>query len=535
MRKELNKIRISNCYIHYLIVTVLFMLAFIFGKNMNVLTPEQQKLQEQSYVQRKMALGVYNVSIDQRGYRIDNKVFVKNGQCGRVFFGLKNTSAYDDSSNILSGSPNIQIRLSNDFDQSQALGSYEIKSNRFVQTEEVNFCADADYSDLVFRKDENSQYSSFEISNISFYPLSLGKHNFDNLESSVLGNSDFSEVIYRSQIDLKSATKPFRFTRKNQMIGQTFVADSESISGVDMKLEFTGVGGVGSYFLELREVIDQNGKSELSSDRIAYYMFNKDSVDQELNLGENIYHIPLAGQLERGKTYYIGVNNNAVKFNILNTLKIYGGSADNNGNIITSVKGKSSEKSGSLYLKAYGADYVQVGGEKVLTGAKILDSGDGTGLYFYEQRGNFSDYLDIDQLISKNKSSIFYDNFQKGISAKDEGDNAFTYKINTVYPFNKIKIEAGQPGGEFTDSLIFYSFDNTNWTEIKNDWNKEDSLFLADNNKFQELIQGDGKIKTVFVKVTYDKDDVKEKATSATQIHLFGLKNLKILAELKIK
>jgi len=301
-----------------------------------------------------------------------------------------------------------------------------------------------------------------------------------------------------------------------------------------MKLEFTGSGEIGNYYLELREVNNQNGKVILSPDRIAYFGFDKNSAERDLKIKEGIYHIPLAAYIEKGKTYFIGINNTEVRFNILNTLKIYGGNADSGEKIVSSVKGKTSEKSGSLYLKVYGVDYIKAGDEKVLTGAKILDNGDGTGSYSYGQGGSFSDYLDLEQVISKENSSIFYDNIQGGISGKDEDDNAFVYKINTTYPFAKLNIEAGQPGGEFTNSLVYYSFDNKNWQEIKNDYDKEDALFSADKNKFQKLLQGDGKTKTIYIKVTYDKEDAQEKNASAVPVRLFGLKNLKVVAEIRI-
>ena len=190
------------------------------------------------------------------------------------------------------------------------------------------------------------------------------------------------------------------------------------------------------------------------------------------------------------------------------------------------------DESGSIYLKAYGADYIKASGGKVLTGVKVLDNGDGTGLYIYEQKGNFSDYFDSEKSITKEDKSynIFYDNVQLGVTGKNIDDNAFVYKINTLYPFTEIKIEASQPGGEFTDSLLYYSFDNSNWQEIKSDWSKsKDAFLLGGNDKFQELLQGDGKTKVVYIKVTYDKDDAKIKS-----IPLFGLKNLKVMAKLKL-
>lgn len=511
----------------YLLVLVLFVVAYIFGKNMNVLTPEQQQLQNQANAWQKKISGVYSIPAGQNEYKLENIILVKRSQCGRLFFDLKSLTL----DGLTPENSNIKVHLSNDFDQSQELGSYEIENDWLVRNEEIYFCASYDYQDLIFRKDENNQNTSYEISNVAFYPITIDKHDFSGLLAPIIGNTDFSKVIYQSGLENKDANGVIKFTRRNQKIGQTFMANSDVISGVDMKLEFVGTGGIGNYFLELREAIDRNGKLELSSDRIAYYMFNKDSAERDLKIEEGIYHIPLTAQLERGRTYYIGINNEAVKFNILNTLKIYSGIGNSEaGKLINSVGGKTSEKSGSLYLKAYGAYYLKIGDEKVLTGVRILDNGDETGQYVYKQKGNFSDYLDLDQLISKDNSSVFYDNVQAGVSAEAEDDNAFIYKIDTIHPFLKVKIEAEQPGGEFTNSLVYYSYDNMQWQEIKNDLDKDELAEKGNKNKFQELVQGDGKQKTIYIKVTYDKDDAQEKT-----VHLFDLKNLTVIAELKLK
>lgn len=527
MLKKLNRYH----YKRYFLVLVLFVLAFVFGKNMDVLTPEQKQSQDQIYAQQKITSGIYAVSVDQNKYELKKLFSIKSGQCGRLFFALKNLPPNDSLTNSFAENPNVQILLSNDFDQNQELGFYEIKSDRFAQNEEIDFCADSDYQNLLFEKDENSQDSSFEISDVAFYPLAIEKRDFTGLMTPIEGNTNFSNVIYQSSFSFKDANKAFKFSRKNQKIGQAFVADSDMISGADSKMEFTGTGGIGNYYLDLREIEEQNGKIRLSSDRVAYFGFNKDNAEKNLKIGGGVYHIPLAAHLEKGKTYFIGISNEGVKFNILNTLKIYGNDAGSGEKIVSSIRGKISEKPGGLYLKIYGTDYVKVADDKVLTGAKILDNGDGTGLYVYEQKGSFSDYFDLDQLITKGNSNIFYDNVQSGISAKDEDDNAFVYKINTLHPFTLAKIEAGQPGGEFTDSLVYYSFDNNNWQEIKSDRDKStDAPLQEDKDKFQELIQGDGETKTIYIKVTYDKEDAKEKS-----IHLFGLKNLKISAKLKFQ
>lgn len=516
-------------YNQYLIIFIIFVMAFVFGKNMDTLTPEQKQLQKETIAQRKIDEGFYSVATQQKQYLLNNFFSIKKGQCGRLFFDLKDIFSNDSSINFPLKNPNVKIYLSNNFNQTQELGTYQIMSERFAQNEKVEFCANADYSDLLFQKAEDSMESSFEISNVSFYSLSFGKRDFNNTLPSIVGNTNFRKTIFQSTISAEEATMASKFTRNNQMIGQTFVANSDAISGVDLKLEFIGVGGIGNYYLDLREVISQNGKITLSSNRMAYFCFDKDSADRDLKVHEGIYHIPLAANLEAGKSYFIGINNEGVKFNLLNTLNVYGNRiGSDQTKSITSINNKVSNQEGQLFLNIYGVDYIKIGNEKILTGTKILDNGDGTGQYLYEQRGDFSDYLDL--YLATPNSNIFYDSVQEGISGRVMDESTFIYKIDTIYPFLKMKIEAQQPGGDFIDSLVYYSFDNINWNEIKSDWTKENTLLQGDKNKFQNLLQGDGQMKVVYIKVAYNKNEGKEKP-----VQLFGLKKLKVFAQLSLR
>lgn len=514
-------------YKRYLLVLVLFMLAFVFGKNMNVLSPQQQQLQDQADAQKKITSGIYDVTVDQNHSEIKNIFIVKNGQCGRLIFSLRNIPVSDSPSD----SQKIKVLLSNDFDQNQEIGSYKLMNDQFFQNEEADFCADSDYQNLLFVKDEANQKSSFEISDLAFYPLAMSKNNFNDLVPSINGNSDFSKIIFSNGSDPKYATAIFKFTRSNQMIGQTFVASANTISGVDLKMEFTGVGGIGNYSLELREINDQNGRVQLLPDRIGYFYFDKKNADKNLKIENGIYHIPLAAHMEIGKSYFIGVSNQSVDFNVLNTLNIYYNAAnDGSGKMTSFVKGKSSEIADGLYIKVYGVEYQKFNGEKILTGARILDNGDGYGLYIYKQKGNFSDYLDLEQAVVKDdkKYNIFYDSVYSGVSAKAEDGNSLIYKINTIYPFSEMKIEAEQPSGTFIDSLVYFSFDSENWQEMN--VNAIVSGTSGGQNKFEKIIQGNVKYRTVYVKVTCDKDKI-----SGQSVQYFGLKNLKVVAKLKIK
>lgn len=523
----------SYFYIRYVIIFVLFVLVFVFGKNMNVLSPEQERSQNETYAQQKIILGIYDVPANESIFEIKNLYSVKKGQCGRLFFSLKKLSSNNNSIETVDENSKLKISLSNNFGSTRGINTYEVKSDKFVQNERADFCADDDYQNLLLEKDLIDQGDVFEISKIGFYPLAAKKHDLNNLIDPIVGNTDFSKIIYQSGLEINSANIPYKFTRHNQLIGQTFVADSDTIiSGVDMKMGFIGVGGVGSYSLELREAEEKNGNVQPSQVSIASFQFNKESAKKELLIGNDIYHIPLASHLVKGKKYFLGVNNGAVKFNLINTLQIYGGSSDSREQVYTLIGGKSNGQTGHLFLRAYGGDYVKIEGEKVLTNSKILDDGYGSGYYIYSQKGDFSDFLDIFESSDSytGQNDVFYDNINRSISASDRNDTYFTYKFNTVRPFNRMSVSLEQPGGAFTDSEISYSFDNKNWQTIKMETNEADDSIQT--NTFKSVIKGDGNNKNVYIKVSYNKESQKKNQYQKNKVNLFGVKNIFVEAEI---
>jgi len=525
---KLSKLHLGR----YLLVLFLFLIAYSVGRN-----PENPRFAQGSPQGEKGALrgvgsAIYNFPTDQNKLELKGLFSMKKNQCGRLFFSLKNISTEDKLGTLIHKKTRAKVYLSDEFDQSQEIKQIELQDDGDLQNNEIELCANADYQNLLFKKEQDNEVGAFEISNLVFYPLSIKKHNFNNLISPIVGNTDFSNVVYRSMFGADDANSVFKFTRKNQIIGQIFIANADSISGVDLKLRFIRSGGSGHYLLDLKEVSNRDGRIQLVPDRIAYYYFDKKNIEQYLDTEKGVYHIPLAARLEIGKTYFIGINNEAVKFNYFNTLEIYGRSDSSNEEIIFSINDKTRKKRSALYFQVYGTDYTRMLGEKVLTGAKILDNGDGTGQYIYEQRGEFSDYLDLEQTtaIENEIYNIFYDNVVGGVSGRARGDNKFVYKINTIYPFTIMKIEADQPGGGFTNSLVYYSFNNNDWLEIQSDSYKLVDVLPEEENSFQELILGDGKTKTVYIKVTYDKN-----STGNKNIQLFGLRNLRITANLNLE
>ena len=190
---------------------------------------------------------------------------------------------------------------------------------------------------------------------------------------------------------------------------------------------------------------------------------------------------------------------------------------------------------GSLLFKLYGAEFSDYEGGKIPTGAIIQDIGGGKGLYTYKQNGRFSDFLDISEIggTENDNPGIFYDNSVNGIAGEDNKDTSIIYTFNTVYPFDKFSISADQPGGNYTDSKFYISFDKVNWQEVQMRVDIDSPKIVS--NKFEIITSGDGKQNVIYIKIICDQESKTKKISELNAAKLFGIKNINVEAELRIK
>ena len=166
----------------------------------------------------------------------------------------------------------------------------------------------------------------------------------------------------------------------------------------------------------------------------------------------------------------------------------------------------------------YRSELERINDNAILTGAEIIDLGQGSGTYSYYINNNLTDLLDLFQY----SDDVRFNDYEGVISGSPKNDASYEYRINTFYPFKKLRIKAVQMYKEWYNINIFYSFDQKNWNEIACTGGS-DTVQIFDG-----VISGDGKTsKEIYIKVTYDKSDSKE-------IELFGLRSLEISGDLNM-
>ncbi|MEK9155688.1 MAG: hypothetical protein AAB360_00090 [Patescibacteria group bacterium] len=511
----------------YLLFFLISGLAFLFGKDFNPPRQSEEIMVRQIEELKSAERGTFDIASSVEVITLTREISVRPDQAYRLLFDLEAVPEYDGKA-LPSEMPRVEMTASllSDFGEEQVLGWTQVGLNQGKMITETTFVSRFGATKLKLGKGNLDFPGRLRISNLRSYPLRLDGSSLAGLKPTIVGQSDFNGVIAGAgSVDLN---KEYRFWRKGQRIGQTLRAEADIISQVDLALKFSGSGGGGNYFLELREANDR-GEVDFSRDRKAYYYFNKEQANRLLiDPNRGIYRFPLAARLEAGKLYYIGISNEAANFNYLNILSLKGSRADNYspGEAKVFVRNKPKKASGDIYFKAYGADFIQTQGEPVLTGAIIEDLGGGEGRYTYRTSGSSSDFLDLTDFRQTSDNLVFYDNVQRGISGRIIDKADFTYKFNTLYPYKRFAIRAKPTSNQFTNCLISYSADGQNWQAITV---KKDSAD-ASQQIFSEMITGDGATRTLYLKVTYDPADTMEQ-----KIPLFGLKELTAEAELVIK
>lgn len=512
----------------YLLIFLIFTLVFVYGRNFG---DRESLFSDKSEQLARLSAGVYDLK-NSNELTIERVVNVSPGISYRLFFNL--SAMLNQQGSRKSGEKlAVEVLLGNDLGDEKLLQTYNLSSGEKQLAIENIFSSDNYYQYLKIRKIDPDYQWLVTIFDISEFALDVkNQSEISSLKPSIKGITDLNQQIQSN--DAGGPDAEFKFSRKNQKIGQVFTADSNLISEIELKMEIIGTGGAGNYQAELHEHDPTNG---ISADRLAYYKFDAGHLVDRLASGseKNSYRIPLVAKLVKGKQYVFLLNNLEVKFNPINTLKIYGYKRQHGDQKMLSViSGKQKEKSDSLYFKIFAPNYSETQSERILTGAVVQDLGSGRGFYTYKQHGDLTDFLDIFETSNhtSGQDNVFYDNILKGVSAKDLDGNWLTYKFNTIYLFSKFAISLESPGGDFTDSEVFYSFDNIAWEKIKP---KERNTAQSDAaDKFEAVVFGDGQKKEIFLRVGYSENSSREKKDLINHIGLFGIKNIKVAADLRM-
>lgn len=468
----------------------------------------------------------------------------------------------------------ILLKLNTYTEKENQIGEPAFSSSDQFQMQEIFFFLPEGFDSLLFQKENFTSDGNIFIKDVGITKLGItSQTELASMKKTIIGETDT-----RVQDSQLASDYSFPWLRESKiMLGQVFRAKDDVISAVAMKIDINKNLNPGSrqYVLSLREV-KYDGKSVSSAGPVIVdTAFSLTSVEK-YRQADGTFLFPLYGKLEKDKYYLISIDNSKVEVSNENYLEFRGSKDSNSYPDGSAVMKKLKELytiDGNLYFQIYGANLVAEDGVKILNGAKIEDLGKGIGKYTYATKGKSVDLFDLE---TASPGTEFDDN-SKIIFAPAKDNSSFGYAVNTLYPISKMNFSATQLKVGWKNVRVSYSFDQNNWIDLASSQKSEaapgasDNLAIdpsssTDNSNIdnssgdnsdsdnspggdsssdvsgtdsgtatQETVQAfDAKIipskdvRTVYFKITYNPND-------ASVARFFGLKDLKITADLKLK
>lgn len=414
----------------------------------------------------------------------------------------------------------VNISLAKATDEEMEIKSPEFKKSDDFVIQEIVFRASDKFSDLIFQKNNLKDNANIWVRNVNISKLNIfSEKKFASLTPSIIGKINVNQLAV-SQI---GSDKRFsQLKESNIILGQIFKAENDYISGVAFDIDVTKIDNRGGkkYRLELRTA-DWDGKTaEIKKEILSSLSFTIDDLEK-YRQNDGKIRFPMLSQVEPGRTYFIGINNDHVETDRFNYLTMKGSSDSKyeSGTSVIKRAGQTYQIGGDLCFSVYGAEYKKIGNERVLAGAVIEDIGLGQGMYIYKTSGFQSDFTDLES----HSMDIKFNEGKNVISGStNNSDSYIMYKFNTIYPFKRITFNARLADLTYSNAKVFYSFDKDNWQEVPESFLNKIQIFnyTLDNKNLAR--------KEIYFKITFDPND-------PTDAKSYGLSNLKIEGELIMK
>lgn len=476
----LKKDIFSKGVFRYFFIVLIFFSASFYSLNMTKEEVKDTKKDDQDHQEERVA-------------DLDRDAFEK------VYPGKLDSQAEDHYRVIVRAEANedalVDVYIRSFLGMEKKVGEVMIRGGLSSMYEQV-FTTDDMYRDIILRRPEKmvSGDDSWDGAKVYISDVSVTRLNVISrlattwLKPTIFGNT---QVVLRQL----PAAFPGKVDRSlisgSQNIGEYFESEASAISSVYAKFSAIGNGGVGRYDIEILEY-DANGSGKAKM--VAKESFEEDKLwkyaDDE-HKGLYRFDIPVA--LNKEKLYFVGFSSKNVVSDVENGLELVRFGEDEDGE-------------GGGFIALGMVQYTGVGSGKsaarILSGATIQDIG---SAYLYEYRMSHTkeDLLDVRAI----QGGAKYDE-KLGMITQSEADGAaFEYRIDTVYPFEKMSISAvGLEGVKRGGFQIEYSYDGKSWRKV----------LPEDDNETEQradfIIDGQGSVATVYVRIAHygksQKDDI---------------------------
>jgi len=475
-------------------------------------------------------------------YYLDDELVGKEKGYYRLTFKAKSNKSAE-----------ILVKATTYLDEEENIGRLEVDSGQEFVYKELNFFFSGEHPNVLFEKENWTDGAEIYIQEANLSRLNINSEGqFVSLKPTVIGETKW-DVFSENQIHDSSYSFPW-LREKKSSLGQVFKSNSEYITGITLNMDIIQTRRTSSkqYVLSLREV-DYDGKDIKASDgNLASLNFSTAEALKKYRQSDGTFLFPLVAKLEKGKHYFLSIDNSKVNVGKNNFLSFRGSKEEDAYQEGSAAMKKGSQIykiDGDLFFSVHSAQFKEIDGNRILSGAKIEDLG-GSGLYTYETKGLIQDLLDVE--LSSGGSLNFREDLRSFVN-NVKGENDFVYKFYMRHPMKNFTFLAEKVRPGWNRVKILYSFDGQNWKDIPYMEKSEEEIKAEELPEEQtvELVEEDSgseedkdskdeyqvsqifdhtvavkdKKNEVYIKVTYDAD-------SPHKSKYFGVKNLKFRAEL---
>lgn len=450
----------------------------------------------------------------------------------------------------------VTIKLSTYAEKNKTIGEMMIGASEKPQNQELFFHLPEGFGSLLFEKEKIGLGGDIFVKGVGISKLNVNNaEDFASMQKTIVGETKIGALV----IDrLNDSADSFLMLQEPKMIlGQIFKAESAHISGIFLKMDVVKntLASNRDYALSLWEAYCEEEDCQTQGKAITRISFSVAEDLERYRQNDGSFLFPLYANVEKGKKYFVGIDNSGVKADRTNYLGLRGGreGAYPDGSAAMRIDKKLYKIGGDLSFAVRGADVDIQEGKRVLNGAKIESLGKKQGKYSYSSKGEIIDILDFSGVFP----GVNFDGERRVMVSDFEKDAFLTYEVNTLFPMQKMRFSAEQTKNNWKRVKVEYSFDREKWINIPYENGFGDGSFqnfdedlIGNESEAEALLEAGGESKkeeenleiqvfdfeiipvgekeTIHFRISPDPEDFRNG-------RYFSIKNLNIVADLKMK
>lgn len=411
-------------------------------------------------------------------------------------------------------------------DNNRELKVLDLKKSYKNSPQEIVFVSDGNYSDILFKKWNDNDGADINISGVHVSKLEISNEKeVASLKPTIRGEINTDSV---DQAQTDSSYVFDQLKKPGVILGQIFKPRADYIADVTLDIDIIKEDNNGGkkYGFELREAKFDGGVPEITSNILASVDFTAENIER-YRQKDGKFKFPVFTKIDPEKYYFIGINSNNVKVDKFNYLRLKGTQQKEKyagGMVAVKTKGKTYPATGNLYFITHQLNFKEYQGKRILGGAIIEDIGKSIESYIYKPMGNIYDLADLDESSGK----IEYDD-DKGVLVgmiESGSDSYMSYKFDTIFPANRVRIEGNQADAEWSKISILYSYDHINWKEIPDNIPEDSNKLTASTQYFDYSFNPSPSRSEIYVKIIPKEAQGKEK---------YGVSDFSVSADMLVK